>query len=109
MVINMTKCKITVLKRTFHEDLATEYCQGQKSLCDAFKDGQEFITDSATKKPDDFPCGWAWYDLHKGVLTLMQGGNFGSTWNWMKNDDTLISCCTDGIRPVIFKIEVIRE
>ncbi len=52
MVINMAKCKITVLKRIFHEDLVNEYYQEQKGLCDVFKDGQEFITDSAIKKSD---------------------------------------------------------
>lgn len=105
----MAKCKITVLKKTFHEDLANEYVQKKAGMCEAFEDGQEFIVESPTKQPVEFPCGWAWNDIHKGLLTLMQGGNFGSTWNWMKTDDTLISCCTDGIRPVIFKLEMIEK
>ncbi len=112
----MVKCKITVLKRTLHQDLVREYCQREVGLCTAFNDGQEFFTDSPTKQPEDFSCGWAWIDIHRGVLTLMQGGNFGSAWQkvfkkwkWMKTDDTLIMCCTDGIRPVIFKIERIDD
>ncbi|MFX0209054.1 MAG: TIGR04076 family protein [Candidatus Hodarchaeota archaeon] len=46
----------------------------------------------------------------------MQGGNFrnyigktGKIWKWMKTDNTYITCCTDGIRPVIFKLEVFNR
>ena len=109
----MVKCKITVLKRTFHEDLAEEYVQMKTGKCGEFEDGQEFITESPTAKPESFPCSFAWYDIHKVLLTLMQGGNFanyvgktGKIWKWMKTDNSYITCCTDGIRPVIFKLEV---
>ncbi|MFX0122564.1 MAG: hypothetical protein ACFFAE_02945 [Candidatus Hodarchaeota archaeon] len=27
----------------------------------------------------------------------------------MKDDDTIIACCTDGIKPVIFKLEMIER
>ncbi len=110
----MVKCKIIVLKRTFHKDLAEEYVQMKMNKCEAFEDGQEFITESPTAKPESFPCSFAWYDIHKVLLTLMQGGNFanyvgktGKIWKWMKTDNSYITCCTDGIRPVIFKLEVL--
>ncbi|MBW2092832.1 MAG: TIGR04076 family protein, partial [Deltaproteobacteria bacterium] len=96
-------------KRTFNEDLANTYCQSKTGLCEAFQDDQEFITESPVNAPAGFPCGWAWTDIQKVVLTLMQGGNFGSSWQWMKDDNTMIACCTDGIRPVIFKIEIIEK
>ena len=105
----MKKGKITVLRKTLHEDLASEYVQRETGLCEAFEIGQEFIVESPTKQPEAFSCGWAWNDIHRGLLTLMQGGNFGSTWKWTKTDDTMITCCTDGIRPVIFKLEVFEE
>ncbi|MFW9916916.1 MAG: TIGR04076 family protein [Candidatus Thorarchaeota archaeon] len=105
----MAKCQITVLKRTFHEDLAKEYCRRETGICEAFEEGQTFLTEDPIQQPEDFPCGWAWSDINKVVLTLMQGGNFGSSWNWMKNDESLITCCTDGVRPVIFKVEVIER
>jgi len=105
----MAKCKISVVKKTFYEDLAKEYCRKETGMCTAFEDGQEFITEHPIKQPPDFPCGWAWSDIQKCVLTLMQGGNFGSTWQWMKDDDTMIACCSDGIRPVIFKLEMIER
>ncbi|MFX1253633.1 MAG: TIGR04076 family protein [Promethearchaeota archaeon] len=100
------KCKITVLRKTLHKDFAETYCQREVGLCEAFEEGQEFIFENL--KPEKF-CSWAWNDIYKVVLTLMQGGNFGSTWKWMKEDNTMIACCTDGIRPVIFKIERIDD
>lgn len=109
----MVKCRITVLIRTFHEDLVNEYVEMDMNKCSAFNDGQEFVAISPTTMPEAFPCPWAWNDIHKAVLTLMHGGNFkkyvgktGKIWNLMKTDNTFITCCTDGIRPVIFKLEV---
>ena len=29
-------------------------------------------------------------------------------FHWMKADNTFISCCTDGIKPVVFKLERIE-
>jgi uncharacterized repeat protein (TIGR04076 family) len=102
----MAKCKITVLKKTFHPDLVEEYCKDpQTGICTSFVEGDEFLTDSSTRMPDGF-CGYAWIDLHRLVLVLMNEGNFGS---WMKDGRTMIACCTDGIRPVIFKLERIEE
>ncbi|MFX1511460.1 MAG: TIGR04076 family protein [Promethearchaeota archaeon] len=102
----MVKCKITVLKRTFHPEFAEEYCKDpQTGICTAFVEGDEFITESSTVMPDGF-CHYAWIDLHRILLALMAGGNFGT---WMKDEKTNIVCCTDGIRPVIFKLERIEE
>jgi uncharacterized repeat protein (TIGR04076 family) len=105
----MVKCKITVLKRTFHSELAEEYCKDpQTGICTSFTEGDEFLTESSTRMPDGF-CSYAWIDLHRLVLALMTGGNFGSSFfDWMKDDTSMIACCTDGIRPVIFKLERIE-
>jgi uncharacterized repeat protein (TIGR04076 family) len=35
-------------------------------------------------------------------MILMTNGSFGT---WMKNKNNFITCCTDGIKPVIFKVE----
>lgn len=96
----MAQTKITVLKKLFNEDLAAEYCQDSVSICTAFQEGQEFVLDGLTQ-PEGF-CGWAWCDLHKVVLALNSGASFTP---FMKEDNVLISCCTDGIRPVVFKVE----
>lgn len=105
----MFKCKITVLKRMFNQDLAEQFCGIQNvPLCHRFQEGQEFI--AGLEKPDNF-CDWAWNDIYKVVITLLSGGNFskGIIEGWMKDDKSMIVCCTDAIRPVAFKIERIEE
>ena len=106
----MPKCKITVLKKLIDEDLAREYCLNETGVCNAFEVGQEFIAEYPQKEPDDFPCAGAWSDISNFVFVLLSGGNFGpSGLKWMKNDRTMITCCSDGVRPVIFKIERIEK
>ena len=100
----MPKMKITVLKKEFYQDLADEYCQPDTSLCQVFAEGQEFIIEDGNK-PENF-CGWAWNDIHKCYLTLRHGGDFVP---WMKEDNVIIACCTDGIRPVVFKVERVAD
>ena len=101
----MRKCKITVLKRMVHQDLVDEYMEpGAATLpCPHFTEGQEFIVDD---QPGQGFCDAAWNDIYKAYVTLMQGGSFAP---WMKDDHTMIVCCSDGIRPVVFKLERIDD
>ncbi len=48
----MKKCKLTILKTTFQEDLAKEYGVPNLSICPLMKEGQVFYADYA--KPEDF-------------------------------------------------------
>ena len=64
--------------------------------------GQKFIADG-TDMPEGF-CGWAWSDIEKIVLTLSRGGNFRGV-----PKGTFVTCCTDGYRPVIFKLERLKN
>ncbi|MBM4248402.1 MAG: TIGR04076 family protein [Euryarchaeota archaeon] len=104
----MPKCKITVLKKTMNRDLAQKYIKNKVGPCSKFKVGDEFIT--TLEKPKGF-CEWAWAELFPYIMTLLAGGNFskGMFEGWMKSDNALIICCTDGIRPVIFKIERVDD
>jgi len=45
------------------------------------------------------------------IAVLLAGGNFsrGLFGGWMKDDRTMVGCCIDGIRPVIFRIERMDE
>ena len=101
-------CKITVLKTMFNQDLADEYRLPYlpSGPCKFFTEGQEFIVNYLAERPEDFGCDWAWDDIHKVLMVLMTRGNFGT---WMKNENSFIACCTDGIKPVVFKIERIKE
>ncbi|MHA2157209.1 MAG: TIGR04076 family protein [Candidatus Hodarchaeales archaeon] len=101
----MVKCKITVLKKTIHQELADEYCKTKTGICTRFEEGDMYIADNSTSMPEGF-CGYAWIDLHRLILVLMNDGNFGT---WMKDENSMIACCTDGIRPVVFKLERIED
>jgi len=99
----MPKVRITVLKRTFNAYLVQEYLDADEGygVCEQFRDGQEFVTERPWHKPEGF-CAWAWADIHKYILLVMGGGDFTP---WVKGKGTAIACCTDGYRPVVFKIE----
>jgi uncharacterized repeat protein (TIGR04076 family) len=96
--------KITVLKTLFHADLADEYRRPDvhRGPCPFFSEGQEFVIDYLAVRPEGFDCDWAWDDIHKVLLALMVKADFGT---WMKNPNTFITCCTDGVKPVVFKLE----
>jgi uncharacterized repeat protein (TIGR04076 family) len=99
----MSNCRITVVKRTINQDLIDEHVHdSRKNLgrCSAFEDGQEFVIEGFPQKPDGF-CDWAWATIHKDVVAVMFGGNYP----WLKQPGIAITCCTDGLRPVIFSVE----
>jgi len=105
----MIKCKITVLKLHFDKELVEEYVQNERKItlgpCEVFKEGQEFTTSVFGDMPKGF-CPWAWDDIYKTLVGFAADGNFGM---WYERNDTIIACCTDGTRPVVFKIEKIVE
>jgi uncharacterized repeat protein (TIGR04076 family) len=68
-----------------------------------FHDGQQFLSEGL-KMPEGF-CSWAWADIQRDVTVLAVGGNFP----WVKEEGVMISCCTDGFRPVLFKLERVVE
>ena len=90
--------KITVLKRLVHEDLLGSYATSIWHGCERLEEGQEFIANSVNM-PAEF-CSWAWADIQKYVMTLSRGGNFRGV-----KPGCYVTCCTDGFRPVIFKLE----
>ena len=83
-------------------ELAEEFCVHGKAACPcpAFSVGQEFITENLDQ-PENF-CTWAWDDIFKYITLLHCGGNMS---DHIKRKNTVIACCTDGLRPVVFKIE----
>ena len=100
-----SEIKVTVLKRVAPEYVfngnVPEAPNGQKyTKCMNFKEGQEFIIKKDNTRPDGF-CLWAFENIFRDVSILMFGGDF---YPWTKKG-TQITCCNDGIRPVIFKLE----
>ena len=102
----MKKCKITVLKTEFYEDLAKEYGSEGIGPCPAHKVGDVFYGDWA--KPDHF-CDEAWKAIHHYVFALSHDSNVIFDGGWVDKPGIAICSCNDGIRPVIFKIESLDE
>jgi uncharacterized repeat protein (TIGR04076 family) len=100
----MNKVKITVLKTTFDVEIAKAYAVDGLTPFKAFKEGDVFI--GGVKKPNGF-CDTAWKCISQYVFALANGaGKDGFFFNdWAREPNTAISCCNDGLRPVIFKIE----
>ena len=100
----MHKCKITVLKRTIHQDLVDEHLEKdaaeQMTPCELFWDGQEFVIEDPSAPPEGF-CAWAWADIRGSIMAVTLGADFPG----QRRPDVTIACCTDGYRPVIFKVE----
>lgn len=105
-----SKVKITVLKRVdpsviFDRDVPNMPGTDKPyTICSAFEEGQEYVVGLDGNRPEGF-CGWAWRDVYKDVSVLRFGGDFTP---WVP-EGTQITCCTDGIRPVSFKMERIEE
>ena len=87
------QCKITVLRKLFHEDLYQQNPYGHAGSCGVLEEGQVFSSDSRWYPPKGF-CPWAWSDLQPMIHAIHAGSK-----------TSMISCCTDGLRPVIFKLE----
>ena len=102
MVRKASKLKITVLRRFKPEEVFKEKPIGYGELgpCEVYKDGQEFIVEADGEMPEGF-CGWAWDDIYKDVQTLRFHGDF----QWFTEEGASVNCCTDGLRPVVFRIE----
>lgn len=91
--------KITVVKKMYHEDIAREHLKNP-GPCPLFQEGDEFFHELGEgaqmyRHPAGF-CGRAWSDLLRHAT-------------WFLNDPLperpFIACCSDGTRPVVFRLE----
>lgn len=103
----LKKVKITVLRKEFYDDLADEYLtEGvQTGSCALLNVGDTFLFEGSAKMPEGF-CPWAWIDIYQSVNAISLGATF-TPWN--RKDNQTIVCCTDGIRPVVFRIEAVED
>ena len=100
-----TRVKITVLKRfstseVFETLPATPVSESAVKACPYYEDDQKFIVGFDQSMPVGF-CTSAWDSVYCSVKILAYGGNKP----WFKEKGVAIVCCTDGLRPVIFKLE----
>jgi uncharacterized repeat protein (TIGR04076 family) len=102
MVEKASRLKITVLRRFAPDEVfdSPPVEGGAVDVCGVYEDGQVFYVEQDGRIPEGF-CGWAWDDIYKDVQTLRFHGNF----SWFGEPGVSVNCCTDGLRPVVFKIE----
>lgn len=122
------KVKLTVIDKKLYPELQEEYCADPNSgPCSVYNVGDEFIFERSEDR-DDFwhmgldtlvktdadpetvaggpcmpHCSELWDAISRYIYTGLQGGSIMK--GWMKEENVMIACCSDGTRPVIFKIE----
>lgn len=122
------KVKLTVIDKKLYPELQAQYCADPDSgACPCYNVGDEFIFERYGKA-DDFwhiglntlkqtsetsdeiaggsslpHCSEAWDAISRYIYAGLQGGSIMR--GWMKDERVMITCCSDGTRPVIFKIE----
>ena len=103
----MKKVRIVVLKKEFYPQLADAYLTEGRQVgpCPILEEGEEFVYQGGAEMPRGF-CPWAWIDIYRGVSTLSAGGG---TVPWTNRHGMQILCCTDGVRPVVFRLEALEE
>ena len=104
------KCKITILKRECYKDLQNKYLADTNSgPCPYFREGQVIMVDSDNffRMLNGTFCAEAWDCISRYVYAAIQGGSI--MHGWTNDEKVMITCCNDGTRPVIFKLERIDE
>jgi uncharacterized repeat protein (TIGR04076 family) len=104
----LSKVKITVIKKMGLEEVYGDALPNvsdtfQSPCTQPFKEGDVFISESG-ENPEGF-CAWAFADLQRDIIHL----RFGGDYPWMAEKGVTYQCCTDGLRPVFFKLERIED
>ncbi|MCH5344688.1 MAG: TIGR04076 family protein [Acetatifactor sp.] len=122
------KCKLTVIDKKLYPELQAQYCADPNSgVCPCYNVGDEYIFERYGKADHfwhmgigtltkagsgtegiagsaELPhCSEAWDAVSRYIYTALQGGSIMR--GWMNDERVMITCCSDGTRPVIFKIE----
>lgn len=122
------KVKVTVLDKKLYPELQHRYCADPNSgVCPCYNVGDEFVflrdgeqdsfwqmglgtltytcgdADAVAGGPKKPFCSEAWDAISRYIYAGLQGGSIMK--GWMKDENVMITCCSDGTRPVIFKIE----
>lgn len=125
------KVKVTVIDKKLYPELQARYCADPEAgACPCYNVGDEFVFERYGNA-DDFwhmglntlcqtslspesragiaggpalpHCSEAWDAIARYIYTGLQGGSIMR--NWMNDERVMITCCSDGTRPVIFKIQ----
>lgn len=122
------KVKITVIDKKLYPELQQQYCADPNAgACPCYNIGDTFIFERYGTADDfwhmgqhtltksaytahtiaggsELPhCSEAWDAIARYIYTGLQGGSIMR--GWMNDERVMITCCSDGTRPVIFKIQ----
>jgi uncharacterized repeat protein (TIGR04076 family) len=98
-----SKVRITVVKKMSTSELFGDNPPLHATFetsCPLCQVGDEYVVLEDGSCPPDF-CSWAFADIHRDITHLRLGGDYPS----YKAPGAVIQCCTDGLRPVFFKLE----
>ena len=122
------KVKLTIIDKKLYPEHQAQYCADPKAgMCPRDNVGDEFLferdggtdhfwscglntlvktsadPDTVAGGPKMPHCSEAWDAISRYIYAGLQGGSIMR--GWMREENTMIACCSDGTRPVIFKIE----
>ena len=100
----MKDIRITVVKNLLMEDLVKEYSVPGFGLCTKHQVGDEYLSKGG-QMPLEF-CEEAWAAIGRYAFALAHGAE-GFWPGWIPERHLAVVSCNDGLRPVIFKMEVI--
>ncbi len=126
------KVVVTVLDKKVFPELQRQYCADPDAgPCPCYNVGDTFVFERGNGRDDYWHmglntltkttadpktvaggpaqpfCSEAWDAVSRYIYAGLQGGSIMR--GWMKKENEMITCCNDGTRPVIFKIERIDE
>ncbi len=112
---------VTVLDKKLYPELQREYCADPAAgACPCYNIGDDKRddfwhmglntlvhtsgdADSVAGGPRMPFCSKAWDAISRYIYARLQGVSIMN--GWMKRENEMIACCSDGTRPVVFKIE----
>ncbi|MEE8808163.1 MAG: TIGR04076 family protein [Lactimicrobium sp.] len=122
------RVKVTVLDTKCFSEYQQKYLADPASgPCPVFHKGDVYLFDRTADKDDFYHmglntlvhtdcnpeetaggpkrpfCSEAWDAINRYIYTGLQGGSI--MHGWTNDDRMMITCCNDGTRPVIFRIE----
>ena len=100
------KIRITVLRAEYYEDLAQKYAVENLGKCPWHREGQVMYSDGV-HAPEGM-CEYAWGAMAQLAGQLAAGELVQPSGTWLKDDEQAVVACVDGIRPVVFLLEIAR-
>ena len=119
------KCRMTVIDKKLYPELQRQYCadpeergvfllqRGGRVCVRALRGARRLLAHgrrhacegrSGAAGSEGTPhCSEAWDAVSRYIYTALQGGSIMQ--GWMNDERVMICCCSDGTRPVIFKLE----